>query len=310
MPKVSVIIVTYNRAALLPTAITSVLQQTFQDFEIIVVDDASQDETPAVVADFQDHRIRYIRHEQNTGEAGARNTGVTNATGEYIAFLDDDDEWLPDKLALQVDVLENSPARVGVVYTGRSTIDGATKKVVSIRIPTQGGDLLPELRKGNPITNSSVLLRKECFSKVGLFDEQIVYGLDYDMWIRIAGAYHFEYVAKLLVKYTVHEKSLSANLDRMIKGKEAVLKKHGAYFAQNGRDYSRFCAQLGILYYLNGNARKGRQMFLRAIRSYPFPTREYLTLISLSLLGTAGHKRVQKIKHLLSSPSSAEEQVA
>jgi glycosyltransferase involved in cell wall biosynthesis len=310
MPKASVIISTYNRAALLPTAITSVLQQTFQDFEIIVVDDASQDETPAVVADFQDHRIRYIRHERNAGAAGARNTGVTNATGEYIAFLDDDDEWLPEKLALQVDVLENSPAQVGVVYTGRSTIDGATKKVVSILIPTQRGDLLPELRKGNPITNSSVLLRKECFSRVGLFDEQLAYNQDYDMWIRIAGAYHFEYVAKPLVKYTVHGRSLSANRDRAIAGREALLKKHEAYFAQNSRDYSRFCAQLGIQYYLNGNARKGRQMFLRAVRLYPFPTREYLICIGLSLLGAEGYKRVQKIKHLLSSPSSAEEQVA
>jgi glycosyltransferase involved in cell wall biosynthesis len=309
MPKVSVIIITYNRAALLPTAITSVLNQTFQDFEIIIVDDASQDETPSVVASFQDQRIRYIRHKQNAGEAGARNTGVANASGEYIAFLDDDDEWLPEKLELQLGVLKNNSAKVGVVYTGRLTIDGSSKKVISILTPTEKGDLLQELRRGSPITISSALVRKECFSEIGLFDEQIAYGVDYDMWIRIAGTYHFECVAKPLVKYTVHRRSLSADLDRAIKGNEAVLKKHEAYFVQNGQDYSRFCAQLGIRYYLNKNARKGRQMFLRAVRSYPFPTRYYLTWIGLSLLGVEGYKRVQKVKRLLSSPFSAEIQI-
>src|SRR5258705_10332336 len=108
MPKVSVIIPTYNRAECLRSAITNVLNQTFQDFEIVVVDDSSQDHTREVVNSLDDKRIKYIRHERNKGVAAARNTGVSNAKGDYIAFLDDDDEWFPEKLKKQCAVLEAS----------------------------------------------------------------------------------------------------------------------------------------------------------------------------------------------------------
>ena len=118
MAKVSVIIITHNRSNLLGAAITSVLNQTFQDFEIIVVDDASKDDTGNVVQTFDDKRIRYIRHETNKGHAAARNTGLQNAVGEYIGFLDDDDAWLPEKLQRQVALLDGSPAVVGGVYAG------------------------------------------------------------------------------------------------------------------------------------------------------------------------------------------------
>src|SRR5919106_1816578 len=118
MPKVSVIIPTYNRVESLPLAIKSVLAQTFQDFEIIVVDDASHDNTPAVIARFNDERIRYIRHDTNKKISASRNTGVLNSRGSYIAFLDDDDEWLSEKLQLEVDLLDNSPLKTGAVYTG------------------------------------------------------------------------------------------------------------------------------------------------------------------------------------------------
>src|SRR5262245_29216969 len=108
MPKVSVIIPTHNRAEFLRSAITSVLNQTFQDFEIIVVDDASTDNTSEVVTYFGDKRIKYMRNNINKGDAGTRNVGVVNSNCTYIAFLDDDDEWLPNKLQIQIDMLEDS----------------------------------------------------------------------------------------------------------------------------------------------------------------------------------------------------------
>src|SRR3989442_437688 len=104
MSKVSVIIPTYNRAEFLGLALTSVLNQTFQDFEILIIDDNSQDSTQEVVTNFGDERIKYIRHDVNKRVAAARNTGVANSNGEYIAFLDDDDEWFPDKLQIQLDL--------------------------------------------------------------------------------------------------------------------------------------------------------------------------------------------------------------
>lgn len=117
-PFVSVIIPTYNRAHIIHRAITSVLQQTYQNLEIIIVDDASKDETEAVISSFQDERIRYIRHPENYGGADARNTGISAASGEYITFLDSDDVWLPNKVELQLQCLINHPQAEKVVsYT-------------------------------------------------------------------------------------------------------------------------------------------------------------------------------------------------
>ena len=124
-PKVSVIIATYNRAALLPRAVNSVLAQTYTDFELIIVDDRSSDDTQEVIRTFTDPRIRVIRHEANRGAAAARNTGISEARGEYIAFLDDDDECMPNRLADQVSVLDANPD-VGMVYGWIEEINDAT----------------------------------------------------------------------------------------------------------------------------------------------------------------------------------------
>src|SRR5215475_868787 len=117
MPKVSVIIPTHNRAEFLRSAITSVLNQTFQDFEIIIIDDASKDHTQEVIANFNDARIKVIYNQVSKGAAGARNIGIMNSSSEYTAFLDDDDEWLPEKLQIQNCFLDDSPSEVGGVYT-------------------------------------------------------------------------------------------------------------------------------------------------------------------------------------------------
>src|SRR5262247_210211 len=107
MPKVSVIIPTHNRAEFLRSAIISVLNQTFQDFEIIIIDDASKDHTREVIANFKDTRIEVIHNQISKGAAGARNIGLMNTGCEYVAFLDDDDEWLPEKLKMQICLLDN-----------------------------------------------------------------------------------------------------------------------------------------------------------------------------------------------------------
>lgn len=115
-PTVSVVIPTYNRAALLGRSIRSVLGQSYKDFELIVIDDGSTDETSHVVADFADPRIRYLPLPHNTGAGAARNAGVRVARGKFLAFQDSDDEWLPSKLAKQISAFESGPARLGMVY--------------------------------------------------------------------------------------------------------------------------------------------------------------------------------------------------
>src|SRR5215470_6206596 len=129
MPKVSVIIPTHNRAEFLRSAITSVLNQTFQDFEIIIIDDVSKDHTREVITNFNDTRIKLIHNQVSKGAAGSRNIGIMNAICEYIAFLDDDDEWLPEKLKIQTCLLDNSSQEVGGICTGCFAIEKASGRV-------------------------------------------------------------------------------------------------------------------------------------------------------------------------------------
>lgn len=295
MPQVSVIIPTYNRAKLLHSAITSVLNQTFQDFEIVVIDDGSQDNTQEIVKNFHDERIRYICHKENKGEAGTRNTGIINSHAEYIAFLDDDDEWLPEKLQQQVGLLKDSESKVGCIYTGYLVVDITKGKIIRRRIPIKRGNIYHDLFVRNYIgVPSTVILRRECFQKVNLFDENITFGTDYDMWIRIAKEFHFDYIEKPLVKYYIHKNRLSANLDIQIKGFETILKKYNQFFTLNNKIYCHQYIYLGLLYCCTGNFKKGREIFFKTIRLRPFGIRSYLGLV-LSLFSTDNFRRIRNL---------------
>ena len=301
MPKVSVVIITYNRAEFLRSAISSVLSQTFQDFELIVVDDASKDNTAGVVQAFNNKRIRYIRHETNKREAGARNTGVRNAEGEYIAFLDDDDEWLPEKLQKQVELLDKSPAAVGGIYTGFIKIDRPTGKALEQIIPTKRGDIFRDMLVQNYVgTPSTVLLRKMCFEKVGLFDEGIAFGPDYDMWFRIAKEFEFDYVKESLVNYFVHDNKLSANYKLIIEGMETINRKYDRIFTRDKKNYSDRYHRIGVFYCYTGKIGKGRKALVAAIKLYPFDIRYYFRLF-LSLFGAENFKRGHEFRERLSA---------
>jgi len=265
MPAVSVVIPTHNRPDFVSAAIASVLNQTFQDFELIVVDDASCDRNAAaVVTHFGDTRIRYIRHEINKGLSAARNTGILASVGRYIAFLDDDDEWLPEKLAMQVAILERSPRRVGVVYTGCLLVDKATDRVFDKRLPTKKGDLFGHLMESDCVIagGSSTLIRRYCFEQVGLFDENVPTWEAYDMWIRLSKSFEFEYVEKALVKYHSHGNRINTNCKDLIKGIELVLERYKHLFAKNKKGYSRHFLSLGVRCCLDNDVEKGKWRFL------------------------------------------------
>jgi glycosyltransferase involved in cell wall biosynthesis len=285
MPKVSVIIPTHNRASLLARAVASVLEQTYGDFEIIVTDDASSDETPDAVRRMGDPRIRYFRHAASRGEAATTNNGIRNATGEYVAFLHDDDVWLPAKLERQLAVFHGGSPRVGAVYSGFISVEAATAKALGAVLPAKRGDLLAELCTENWIgVPSTVMVRRDCFAESGMFDESMVAGADYDMWIRLARHYHFDYVAEPLVLYWVHDNRLSANYAVILRGKEAQLRKHGEFFAAHKKSYSRRLLSLGVLHCYNRNLGEGRMAFLRAIKNDPLGAQPYYNLL-LSLCG-------------------------
>jgi len=146
-PAVSIIIQTYNRRQSIGRSIKSVLNQTYRDFELIIVDDGSTDNTKELVADFNDERIKYVRHEENKGEAAARNTGIKAARYDYIVYQDSDDKWLPEKLARQIELLENASPEVGVIYTGFWKAENHKRTYVPFSwVSQKNGDRNYELR--------------------------------------------------------------------------------------------------------------------------------------------------------------------
>jgi glycosyltransferase involved in cell wall biosynthesis len=199
MPEVSVIIPAYNYADYTVQAVDSVLAQTFKDFELIVVDDGSTDGTGEALKRFGD-RIKYV-YKQNGGVSSARNLGVRLAKGKYIAFLDCDDLWLPNKLA---ETLKGfADGRVGLVYT-----DGLLIDANGCELPGQGaagfsGHVYERLLISNFINNPTVMVLKSCFEQVGFFDESLFFAADWDMWLRLAEKYEVAYVAQALSKYRI-----------------------------------------------------------------------------------------------------------
>ena len=293
VPRVSVVIPTHNRSGFLRRAVRSVLGQTFQDFEIVIVDDASSDDTREVVASLGDPRIRYFRHEHNRRIAGARNTGVSNSTGEYIAFLDDDDEWRRDKLEKQVDMLDTSAPTVGAVYAAFARVDVASGEVVNISQVVKRGHILHDLCSRNWVgTASTVCVRRRCFEEVGLFDESVAFGEEYDMWIRIAHRFDFRYIDEVLVGYGLHARRLSRNFDVMMNGLKRQLAKYDTFFASDPVNHSRRYMSLGRLCCYSGNARAGRRAFWKAIKLWPYSPKYYLYL-GLALFGARGFTAVR-----------------
>ncbi|MFI5323865.1 MAG: glycosyltransferase family 2 protein, partial [Thermodesulfobacteriota bacterium] len=135
MPRVSVIIPTYNRLILLKNSVSSVLSQTYRDFELLVIDDCSTDDTYDEMAKIADKRVRYIKNTSNKGISATRNIALSNTNGKYIAFLDDDDEWMPDKLEKQLNIIENSSKGLGCVYTGYNSINLDGKSLNQANMP-------------------------------------------------------------------------------------------------------------------------------------------------------------------------------
>jgi len=270
-----------------------------QDFELIVVDDASRDDTPRAVEQFANPKMKYVCHEKNQGVAASRNTGISNSHGKYIAFLDDDDEWLPDKLRLQFARLEVSPVSVGAVYTGWLIVQGMTRKVLSQQMPSLKGYVFNSMFiHGSIAPTSTFLCRRSCFEKVGLFEETLQYGEDHDMWLRIAREFTIDCIEEPLVRYTAPDTdrpSLSTNYDGVIRGREAYLKKYADVFARHRAIHSLLHVELGVAYCYNGNMSKGRASFRTAIRINALEPRAYFNF-GLSLLGAKLFKTLKLSK--------------
>jgi glycosyltransferase involved in cell wall biosynthesis len=263
MSKISVIIPTYNRAHLLNRTIQSVLNQTFHDLEIIIVDDASTDGTEELIKNFNDSRILYFRHEKNKGGSATRNTGIKHASGEFVAFLDSDDEWLPEKLEKQMEIFDKAPKTLGVVYTAFRYEGGKSR----ITIPKYRGNIFEFILVNNCVgTASTPLIKKECFIKTGIFDEQLPCGQDWDLWIRLAQHYEFDFLREILVRYYPQSNSISMDKKAMINCPKMISKKYEQYIKNSSkRTQAKHYLHLGRIYWRNGNINIGVKLFSKSL---------------------------------------------
>lgn len=248
-PLVSVIIPTFNRCRVLKRAIASAINQAYKNLEILIVNDSSVDSTTDIVESFSDPRIKYIIHEKNKGLAAARNTGINNACGEYVTFLDDDDEWANEKILLQLEVFKNIGTPIGLVFTnGYSEYE--KDFIIKEDLPC-GIAYNPKVNRFFPLRvlvspPSSWMLPKQVVKETGYFDETMFNNWDDgDYLVRVALSYPIYFLNKNLVSWHAlanHVNMISANL---IKGKEIFLKKNLGTM-KNDREYLfRFYRTIG-----------------------------------------------------------------
>lgn len=223
MPAVSVIVPAYNQGHYLGEAVRSVLAQTYLDFEVIIVDDGSTDSTRRVAHSFNDPRLRY-HYQENRGLSAARNTGIRLTDAPYVSFLDSDDQFLPEKLSLLVEVLDNQP-EVGFVAGQALLIDEKGRrlgKAFTTPPPADGAQLL----LGNPLHVGSVLLRRGWLERVGVFDERLRSYEDWDLWLRLARAgCRMGWVPRPVSLYRFHTGQMIRDGSRMTASTFAVLEK-------------------------------------------------------------------------------------
>ena len=305
---VSVIIPSYQNGEELPQAVDSVLEQDFTNFEIIIVDNASTDDTSAICSQLllRDSRINVIRLEQNCGPAGARNAGVEKARGKYLAFLDADDVWLANKLGAQVAILENDPD-VSLVFCDGILIDeqsgeeriisdinkvfkrplGLTKIDDSKPVFYLQGDARSELFRGNFINISSVLLRKDVFAALGGFDERCFGIEDFDLWVRLTKRYQMVYWFQMKIRCNWRPASLSRmNESRM---REIVGYYLRCYHSEEFRDLKAISLEniynsykLLILHFAKKwKPKKAFEVFFESLGIHFFPKLLFYALLSL-----------------------------
>lgn len=199
-PRVSVILPAYNRETLVARAIDSVLAQTFDDFELIVVDDASKDGTRAVLETYHDHpKVRLILSDVNRGGSGARNLGIEEARGSLIAFQDSDDVWLPHKLAAQVAALDAAP-EAGLCYCGSLFSEGTSSYYIPEPVFARlDGDMSGEILRRNTTSTQTLILRREVLDRTGAFDAALKRFQDWDLMIRVAQETPFVFLPEVMV---------------------------------------------------------------------------------------------------------------
>lgn len=225
---------------ILERAIKSVISQTFKEIELFVVDDSPnsyeyREQVKNLVESYSNQGVVYIAHQKNSGACVARNTGLKAANGEYIAFLDDDDEWLPEKIEKQFEAFKKYDSRTALIYCGKVTVDDITGVIRERQTDFHEGVVFDLLIERNFIGSTSYpLLRTDALREVGGFDPQMPSSQDYDVWLRIAQIYKVGYVRENLVRYHIHDgEFITGNPNKKIIALERLNSKHAEYLKKH-----------------------------------------------------------------------------
>ncbi len=273
---VSVILTTYKRSdKIVKRAIDSVLNQTYKNWELFVVDDSPCDyaDRKAVIElvdGYKDKRIRYVPLEKNMGACFARNKGIELSSGEYICFLDDDDVWVKEKLTKQVDKFERVDDKTALIYCGAEYFDEQKEKYIEHKNIYKRGYLFDELIIKNFIGGSSFpMVRSKVLKELGGFDVELLSAQDLDMWLRIAKNYKIDYVEEPLVIYYKHRgEQISKTTKKRIQGMEQKIEKNKSYLDKHPKQYSVCVLDLAYANAMGGNIREAFSLRKKANNVY------------------------------------------
>lgn len=304
MPLVSVILPVYNVEKFVAQAIESVLAQSFEDFELLIVNDMSPDSSRKICASYNDSRVRIIDHRENRGLAGARNTGIRQAKGAYLAFLDSDDFWHVDKLKSHVEHLNTSP-QVGISFSRSDFVNEGGEHLGMKQMPTLTGITTKTLMCRNPIGNGSApVIRRQVFDDIGwlddlygfsetyYFDDKFRQSEDIECWIRIkiTTDWEIEGLSESLTYYRLNSASLSANTEKQLASWEAVMEKTASYAPDEVKQWGPLARGYQYRYLARQSLRtndgeSALKMSIDAIRISPRilleePTRTLLTVVA------------------------------
>lgn len=294
MKKISVIIPTYNRANLINIAISSILNQTFKDFEIIIVDDGSTDNTEQLVKGIEDSRIKYIKNDANKGHAEAKNIGIRHAQCDFITFQDSDDESLPTRLEEEYQLLSSLKPEVGFVYSRVFRVEADRKYLFPSPCHTLNHEDFYKQALNYGVYNiylGACLFRKSVFEKVGLFNRQMSAFDDFEFFIRAAKYYKFHCLKKPLAIYNYSEDSVCANEKHTLSDKKKIFCYYYKDIKKSNNIISTHFREIGHSYCFYGNLRKGKIFLQRSFVKNPLNLKS-LILLSCALFGRKYYRKL------------------
>ena len=284
---VSILIPAYNCERTIRRAIESALQQTFQDFELIVVDDGSQDGTLEVIKTIVDPRIKVVRHPKNSGEAEARNTAIKSSSGRYLAFLDSDDEWLPEKLSRQMEAIRKEPEGIVANVTGYYLFDefDIKRKEIPFRPASWFKYLLMGCGQG---PGTTLMVSREAFEKIGYYDPTLPRYTDWDWLLRLTQLYPLSILTEpLAIIYRISRPQAKVAERAALR----FLDKHAQDFRRfryyGKRAIGKRYLEVAIYYFLEGNRAAGWSWFRKALSQSPLQRPGMYLRILDALLGTS-----------------------